>query len=719
MARASAEDRLRLQTRPERGLKVTFLALTLVMAVSGLINLYLSHKISESHNNQIEILQKVGEQRVLCQNVRNDAKALVKANSIQSIIQAQQKMGRALIQLEISNMKLFSKQTFNSDTSRTEFLKAYAQTKSKFSAFDSSAQALVGDLDTPQRIQDHRQTLKNEEEFDTSVDKAMLDFGSRLRHWERQEQSFSTAILGANLVFVLAFGLFFFYPSIKRVAAMVDLMRRLQKESDEYQVELQERQKMLEESQASIEQTNRMLTAQKEALVEASEQLQAMTDASQASARRFEELFQAIPVACMGFDREGIIYDWNREAAKSFGYEAFEVLHRTIWEFFSGDDLNFATKLVRLVFSGRAYHNVEVRFPHRNGDLRYYLISIFPIRDQYSQVIGAISACMDITESKNRQDEIERNAKTFKSVITSLEESLIMIDQDSKVVIANENACRFLRMDHKVLVGSYLKDFVMDTCNDSGEPMEASKWPIFRTLKTGKPLVNQVLGVTYPGLPRQWININTVPVLGHADEGTAGVVVSFTDITEKRLQDEALLEAYSRLEALASTDGLTGLYNHRTFHEKLEKTLASEEYEDVSLILMDVDHFKQYNDSFGHPAGDFVLKSVAQLIKSACPEGAIAARYGGEEFAVILPGSLIKSASVVAEGIRVAVESNSWPLREVTLSLGVISARCQKANSKDLIAGADQALYTSKRAGRNRVTIDGQKPEFPDRRKAA
>lgn len=698
---------------------MTFFAITFIMVLSGVINLYLARNISKSHANQIKFLQLVGEQRVLIQNVHNYSRGIVKAKSVNEVIGNQVKLGKALISLELSNMKLLSPRSTSGDSSGSDFVQAYAKTRDKFNKFDAEEQALVSEIEPAKRAKDEKLSNKAEDDFDSAVDDAMLQYGARIKAQEQKEQSVSTEILAANLVLLLGFGLIFFYPSIKRVTEMVSLMRRLQVESDLFQAELESRQTALAESQSSLEQTNRMLLAQKEALVEASEQLQSMTDASQASARRFEELFQSMPVACVGFDQEGTIYDWNREAAKSFGYEAYEVLHRSIWEYFFGEDLLFATKLIRSVFGGKSYNNLEVNFPHRDGEMRWHLLSIFPIRDAQSHVIGAISACIDITDSKNRQDEIARNAKTFESVIASLEECLMMVDPESRVLIANDNACRYMKMDRQDLIGFAIKDFNLDTCNEYNEPLTPEEWPVMRTIRTGKPLLNQILGVNHPGIKTQWLNINTVPVGGQEGEGIAGAVISFTDVTAKRQKDQALMEAYGRLEALASTDGLTGLFNHRTFHERLDEAIENHKSSDISLILIDVDQFKQYNDSFGHPAGDYVLKSVAQVIQSACPDDAIAARYGGEEFAVILPGYKLKDAGRVAEAIRVAVESNSWPLREVTISLGAISAPGESVVHTQLISGADKALYASKRAGRNRVTLDGSIPDLPDRRRAA
>jgi two-component system cell cycle response regulator len=172
-------------------------------------------------------------------------------------------------------------------------------------------------------------------------------------------------------------------------------------------------------------------------------------------------------------------------------------------------------------------------------------------------------------------------------------------------------------------------------------------------------------------------------------------------------RQNALLEQKNALLAeRAVTDGLTGLSNRRHFDEALRAALsfASRHDQPLSLMLLDVDHFKSYNDAFGHPAGDNVLRAVAEILQSNARDNDVVARYGGEEFALVLPATDACCVRSVAERLRAAVASRPWPLRPVTASFGLATTNTSDPEAIRLIEEADRALYASKAWGRNRVT---------------
>jgi len=181
------------------------------------------------------------------------------------------------------------------------------------------------------------------------------------------------------------------------------------------------------------------------------------------------------------------------------------------------------------------------------------------------------------------------------------------------------------------------------------------------------------------------------------------------------LQSE-LLESNRRLELLSITDGLTRLYNHRRFQDEMVRAFdESQRYQrPLSLAIIDIDFFKKVNDTYGHAAGDDVLKTVARLFMDSVRSTDLVARYGGEEFTVMMPETDMGDAIAFAEKIRTLVEeatieTQAGPVR-VTVSIGVSSVPATPIQTpKEMIVAADKALYRAKRGGRNQVQAEKRK----------
>jgi diguanylate cyclase (GGDEF)-like protein/PAS domain S-box-containing protein len=192
------------------------------------------------------------------------------------------------------------------------------------------------------------------------------------------------------------------------------------------------------------------------------------------------------------------------------------------------------------------------------------------------------------------------------------------------------------------------------------------------------------------------------------------LVWSIRDISLRVAHEERLKSERQKAQELAWTDALTGLSNRRAFDERLaaEWIFASQHQAPLSLLLLDVDHFKSYNDTYGHQTGDEALRRIARAIgECARQSGDLAARYGGEEFVVVLPRADLARAGEVAERIRARVrelglEHSRAESGVVTLSIGVSSAiRVGETDAETLLAAADGALYAAKRGGRDRIAF--------------
>jgi len=169
------------------------------------------------------------------------------------------------------------------------------------------------------------------------------------------------------------------------------------------------------------------------------------------------------------------------------------------------------------------------------------------------------------------------------------------------------------------------------------------------------------------------------------------------------------LRRFARAEELSITDGLTGAYNYRYLRSALDKEIARAKRfrETFSIIMLDVDHLKEYNDVHGHLQGSEVLRRVSQVVSSTLRGVDVLAKYGGDEFVIILPHADRAGAGVLAERIRAAVEAAVFPGEEtgmkITSSMGIAQYPQDGESSRDLLESADSALYHAKRSGRNRV----------------
>jgi diguanylate cyclase (GGDEF)-like protein len=214
-----------------------------------------------------------------------------------------------------------------------------------------------------------------------------------------------------------------------------------------------------------------------------------------------------------------------------------------------------------------------------------------------------------------------------------------------------------------------------------------------------------------------------VTVTAFQEGGERYCLIEIRDVSGSVERERRLLDHAETLRARSYVDGLTGIANRRYFDVAIDRELrrAQRMGSALSLLLIDIDSFKAYNDHFGHQQGDTCLTTIAQALAVQLKRPAdVAARYGGEEFAAILPDTSLEQAGLHADAIRAHVASLAlahapaahWPV--VTLSIGVASLECEGLHDvPTLIEAADQALYAAKRGGRNRVVVTGDVTHGP------
>lgn len=328
-----------------------------------------------------------------------------------------------------------------------------------------------------------------------------------------------------------------------------------------------------------------------------------------------------------------------------------------------------------------------------------------------------------------------RDEEVFRLLIENGTDIITVLEGDGTIRYESPSIHRILGWEQTELNGEHSFDYV--------HPEDAARVIEIFTKAVNEPGVAIPVQFRFRHKDGSWRHLEALANnLLHQPE-IAGIVVNSRDITERVLHEEHILEqqshleaanrrledavrrlaetnhqlesANSQLESLAVTDSLTGVKNHRAFVERFEEEVqrAMRYQAPLSLMILDIDRFKNFNDMFGHQAGDRALKTVAQLLQANVRNIDFVARYGGEEFVIIMPGTGPHGAVALAENLRNAIEKFSWPEHPISASFGIASvphattkgSRGKRFTSGDeLFAEADRALYHSKESGRNLVT---------------
>jgi two-component system, cell cycle response regulator len=279
----------------------------------------------------------------------------------------------------------------------------------------------------------------------------------------------------------------------------------------------------------------------------------------------------------------------------------------------------------------------------------------------------------------------------------------ILTKQEHEVILAQDglSGLQAAKSEHPDLILLDLVMPVMDgyqVCQELKKDEKIKEIPVIMLTSKAEP-ADKVRGLELGALDY---------VVKPFDEGELVARVNI-QLRLKQLY-EALQEKNQQLEKLANRDGLTGLYNHRYFHEQLSQDFlrAKRYHESLSCILLDIDYFKKFNDTYGHQTGDIVLSTLGQVIRDTIRDSDSAARYGGEEFAIILHYTERQAALHVAERLRQTVEHRDVRDKDnvlrITISLGVATFPHEQIhNHKQIVEFADKALYKAKKNGRNRV----------------
>ncbi|MEA2420639.1 MAG: hypothetical protein QOE60_2845, partial [Thermoleophilaceae bacterium] len=298
-----------------------------------------------------------------------------------------------------------------------------------------------------------------------------------------------------------------------------------------------------------------------------------------------------------------------------------------------------------------------------------------------------------------RPERFVLSSVDWQTIVDALQDGVAVLDEDGHILHCNEAAATFLARSAAQLIGRTPLELDLGAVGEDGSPLSLDVYPSAEAKRTGKAVRERVIGIHHPDGPLRWLTVSATPM--GVEARPAAVVLTFRDVTERR-------DYEAELHRLAEVDELTGLPNRRAFLAVLADHLASRRREDSrgALLVLDLDRFKELNDTLGHGVGDRVLVHAARAMEERLRTSDFLGRLGGDEFAVLLPRASEQEAEEVAralaERLREEVLPTARGVSQVSASIGVVPLSGAAGASVDrALQSADDAMYGAKAAGRD------------------
>ncbi len=394
--------------------------------------------------------------------------------------------------------------------------------------------------------------------------------------------------------------------------------------------------------------------------------------------------------------------------------------HAKLWEDFDREASSSSHILLPLLSRGKLWGNVELKFGALKGDTIWGSLHLSVFKLLLFQIVVSFFAYFVFMLKTLRQlDPSAVVPERVNAAFDSLNEGVMIIDEQEQILLANEAFAKKAGIDSLSLLGMKASEL---NWGWASREKSASNFPWIDVLKMNKAVTSIQLNLTSRSRNLIKFSLNASPI-SSLEGKPLGVLITFDDITELEERNAELHSIVQRLELtqakvkkqnkelsyLATRDPMTGCLNRGSFSEQFDDLFAAsqESGSELSCVMIDLDHFKQVNDNFGHATGDDVIKMLAEVLKKSTRKDDLVARYGGEEFCLVLPGMSMSVAAKVAERVRLRIKDESAKRYadgpRVTASLGVASMLDNPKTPAELNSLADEALYAAKQAGRNRV----------------
>lgn len=420
---------------------------------------------------------------------------------------------------------------------------------------------------------------------------------------------------------------------------------------------------------------------------------------------KHEELFTSLETIGAAFaiweraiEQDGyVLISGNTLFEELTGSPTHECIGRTLRELFARYIEVPLYHMMRTSWETQSPQEME-QILERAGETRYWRILITPVLPYDPNVHRIITTCIEITEKKKLEEELNISRERFEAVVQTAYDGIISVDSNQKVQLINEAACIIFDVKREDVLGDSLTRLIPQRYRSK----HAEYLHSFRNSKIdSRPMHERAAvqglrsnGVEFP------VEVAIAKIRVRAETEMTAVV---RDISERvRLIEE--------LSNAATQDPLTGIANRRHATHMFQKELyrCKRFKHEMGLVMMDIDHFKQFNDTYGHPLGDKVLKWVASLAASIVRETDVLCRWGGEEFLILLPETTLEDSLIWAERMRTLLEETPFDGQSslrVTASFGVLTTDGMlNEDVNALFDHLDQALYRAKEKGRNCVS---------------
>ncbi len=428
-------------------------------------------------------------------------------------------------------------------------------------------------------------------------------------------------------------------------------------------------------------------------------------EALQASERKYRALVENLYEGVWLLDADARTTFVNARLAELLGYGVDEMLGLSVFHFIDthrGEAMR--ANLERSAAGARAEYDFEFRC--KSGELIWTRIAATPIVDEGGHYQGTLVALIDITERIRSAEALHRREQEFAALVERSPDIIARVDASLRLRYVNPAIERLTGKPRDWFIGKTPAEREL-----SPEEVLLREAALRAVFESGEERIVEYRNPSLSG--ERVFQTRLVPEFGPTGKVESVLVV------ERDIDD--LKRAQATLEELTLLDPLTGIANRRFLERFIGREWMREARQrlPIAAIMVDIDHFKDYNDHYGHAQGDACLRTVSQTLRGSLHRPAdILVRYGGEEFIVLLPESDLAAAREIAERLRQAVEALALPHPSspigdrVTISLGVAAIQAHEGEFEHLLVAADAALYRAKEKGRNRV--EASAPLAPD-----